>query len=268
MEVTTKDEIFWDKISKRERCDYTAYTANTVVKCGMRGGQGRYIRNASRGFIAATIHHAYKKMSIHILDALTPTSVISTFVKPELVDATGRLQCGCQMVQELRKVRSNEYHTRNGLSSEGWILEALSSYVVTGLRGRKEKENRYTPAADICNFRNVAATISGRKVCSSSPPGRLRQKKKRNVNLEMYICRAPSFNFISLSLSLSLPPPSMIRGMLGLLLLLSIFVKLHIGFYLVTLLLSTMRHNTQITHITQNNIPRSNKSQHTKLHKQ
>jgi hypothetical protein len=31
---------------------------------------------------------------------------------------------------------------------------------------------------------------------------------------------------------------------------------------------TTIRHNTQITHITQNNTPRSNKTQHTKLHKQ
>jgi hypothetical protein len=31
---------------------------------------------------------------------------------------------------------------------------------------------------------------------------------------------------------------------------------------------TTVIHNTQITHITQNNTPRSNKTQHTKLHKQ
>jgi hypothetical protein len=31
---------------------------------------------------------------------------------------------------------------------------------------------------------------------------------------------------------------------------------------------TTIRHNTQITHITQNNTPHSNKTQHTKLHKQ
>jgi hypothetical protein len=31
---------------------------------------------------------------------------------------------------------------------------------------------------------------------------------------------------------------------------------------------STIRHNTQITHITQNNTPHLNKTQHTKLHKQ
>jgi hypothetical protein len=30
----------------------------------------------------------------------------------------------------------------------------------------------------------------------------------------------------------------------------------------------TIRRNTQITHITQNNTPHSNKTQHTKLHKQ
>jgi hypothetical protein len=30
----------------------------------------------------------------------------------------------------------------------------------------------------------------------------------------------------------------------------------------------TIRHNTQITHITQNNTPRSNKTQHRKLHEQ
>jgi hypothetical protein len=29
---------------------------------------------------------------------------------------------------------------------------------------------------------------------------------------------------------------------------------------------TTIRHNTQITHITQNNTPHSNKAQHTKLH--
>jgi hypothetical protein len=31
---------------------------------------------------------------------------------------------------------------------------------------------------------------------------------------------------------------------------------------------TTIRHNTQIRHITQNNTPHSNKAQHTKLHKQ
>jgi hypothetical protein len=31
---------------------------------------------------------------------------------------------------------------------------------------------------------------------------------------------------------------------------------------------TTIRHNTQITHITQNNTSRSNKTHHTKLHKQ
>jgi hypothetical protein len=31
---------------------------------------------------------------------------------------------------------------------------------------------------------------------------------------------------------------------------------------------TTIRHNKQITHITQNNTPHSNKTQHTKLHKQ
>jgi hypothetical protein len=31
---------------------------------------------------------------------------------------------------------------------------------------------------------------------------------------------------------------------------------------------TTIRHNTQITHITQNNTPHLNKAQHTKLHKQ
>jgi hypothetical protein len=31
---------------------------------------------------------------------------------------------------------------------------------------------------------------------------------------------------------------------------------------------TTIRHSTQITHITQNNTLRSNKTQHTKLHKQ
>jgi hypothetical protein len=31
---------------------------------------------------------------------------------------------------------------------------------------------------------------------------------------------------------------------------------------------TAIRHNTQITHITQNNTPHSNKTQHTKLHKQ
>jgi hypothetical protein len=31
---------------------------------------------------------------------------------------------------------------------------------------------------------------------------------------------------------------------------------------------TTIRYNTQVTHITQNNTPRSNKTQHTKLHKQ
>jgi hypothetical protein len=31
---------------------------------------------------------------------------------------------------------------------------------------------------------------------------------------------------------------------------------------------TTIRHNTQITHITQNNTPRSNKTQHAKRHKQ
>jgi hypothetical protein len=31
---------------------------------------------------------------------------------------------------------------------------------------------------------------------------------------------------------------------------------------------TAIRHNTQITHITQNNTPRSDKTQHTKLHKQ
>jgi hypothetical protein len=31
---------------------------------------------------------------------------------------------------------------------------------------------------------------------------------------------------------------------------------------------NTIGHNTQITHTTQNNTPRSNETQHTKLHKQ
>jgi hypothetical protein len=31
---------------------------------------------------------------------------------------------------------------------------------------------------------------------------------------------------------------------------------------------TTIRHNIQITHVTQNNTPSSNKTQHTKLHKQ
>jgi hypothetical protein len=31
---------------------------------------------------------------------------------------------------------------------------------------------------------------------------------------------------------------------------------------------TTIKHNTQITHITQNNTPPSNKTHHTKLHKQ
>jgi hypothetical protein len=31
---------------------------------------------------------------------------------------------------------------------------------------------------------------------------------------------------------------------------------------------TTVRHNTQMTHITQNNTPHSNKTQHTKLYKQ
>jgi hypothetical protein len=31
---------------------------------------------------------------------------------------------------------------------------------------------------------------------------------------------------------------------------------------------TTIRHNTQVIHITENNTPRSNKTQHTKLHKQ
>jgi hypothetical protein len=40
--------------------------------------------------------------------------------------------------------------------------------------------------------------------------------------------------------------------------------KLQMGFYLSD---TTTRHNTQITHIIQNNTPHSNKTQHTKLHK-
>jgi hypothetical protein len=132
-----------------------------------RAGQG----NSSRGLIAAKIHHAYNKMSIHFSDALTPTSVISTFVKRRLVDATGRLHCGCQMIQELGNVRSYQHHTHNGSSLEGWTLEALSTHVVIGLGGRKEKEknslNRYTSPADTCNFGNVAAPTNGRNVCSS-----------------------------------------------------------------------------------------------------
>jgi hypothetical protein len=59
----------------------------------------------------------------------------------------------------------------------------------------------------------------------------------------------------------------------------SMMVAYIIGSYIIIIILTadgflpggsgnTIRHNTQITHIAQNIIPRSNETQHTKLHTQ